>query len=211
MTHTSVRTSFCVDLPTLAVMEEAVNLPFSMWSKQCHAVSWGLVQFGCVAGRVARGVCKGVAGQHSWIVVGDDCYARDAVIVDPTLWSYDTTVKGIWIGTARADRHHPHGMGNIWSVGRPPPAAEGFAHVLKGQEKLPLAARHFLEILGPLDIAGWASLARGPLQGWPAAAIIGCMCDDPELCVRVPIDVEGMITDRNPGGLYLRAVKEAAP
>jgi hypothetical protein len=39
-------------------------------------------------------------------------------------------------------------------------------------------------------------------KGWPAAEIIGPMRDTRELRTTVPIDIAGMITDRNPGGLY---------
>ena len=58
-----------------------------------------------------------LAARHSWVVLGDDCYHERALIVDPTLWSYDDTVEGVWVGSYRDRRHRPHGKGSIWNVG----------------------------------------------------------------------------------------------
>lgn len=59
-------------------------------------------------------------------------------------------------------------------------------------------------MLGPLDRRAWHLLAsQAPVLGWPAAEIIAAMDDTEELSAFVPIDRLGMLTDRNPGGLYL--------
>lgn len=179
--------------------------PMDRWHHQCHAASIAAVRSGVLPkARVARGTCRGVGGQHSWVVVGDDVYAPDAQIVDPTLWSYDSTVAGIWTGTAKNGRHVPAGgLGDIWSWGRPAPARESPIRLTPAQPLSP-DAEMFLDMLGPLDRHGWMMLAsNAPVRGWPAAEIIAAMDDTPELTAYVPIDRLGMLTDRNPGGLYL--------
>lgn len=40
-------------------------------------------------------------------------------------------------------------------------------------------------------------------QNWPAAEIIAAIDDTKALSALVPIDILGMLTDRNPSGLYL--------
>ena len=67
------------------------------WNHQCHAASLRLVKAG-VADRVARGSCKGVGLAHSWAVLGGGCYDEDATIIDPTLWSWNAKIKGVWLG-----------------------------------------------------------------------------------------------------------------
>lgn len=122
---------------TPAEFEEAVGRPLVAFRFRCHEASLALVRSGVLpeGARVARGSCPGVGGQHSWVVLGGDCYDRKAQVIDPTLWCYDNAVREIWKG--RADE------------------------------------------------------------------IIGAMYDDERLSALVPIDIVGMITDRNPGGLYL--------
>ena len=183
---------------------EAFLAPMARWSCQCHAASLALVRSGLLAGsRVARGAARGVGAQHSWVVVGHDCYAPDALIVDPTLWSYRGTPPAIWTGTAKAGIHIPHnGTGNIWTYGRPP-AAAGVAVGLTPKSPLSAQARAFLANLGPLDILGWLALLRSPVRGWPAGETVAAMADTPSLAALVPVDLLGMLTDRNPGGLYL--------
>ena len=73
----------------LAAWAEEILAPLDDWAGQCHAASLKLVRHGDLgACRVARGACRGVLGQHSWVVLGDDCYDKLATIIDPTLWSY---------------------------------------------------------------------------------------------------------------------------
>ena len=67
-----------------------IDLPFPLWANQCHGVSLALLRTGEFGpGRIARGTCKYIVGQHSWIVLGPDCYDENATIVDPTLWAHD--------------------------------------------------------------------------------------------------------------------------
>lgn len=91
--------------------------PLSRWAKRCHEASLELARH--MGGRVARGMCPATMSQHSWLVLGNDCYDPDAVIIDPTLWSYDQSVDGVWVGTARNQLHYPHGRGSIWNYGKP--------------------------------------------------------------------------------------------
>jgi hypothetical protein len=173
------------------------------WSHQCHGASIALVKSGVLGTecRVARGSCPGVGGQHSWVVLGMDCYDPEAKVIDPTLWSYDSTVDGVWIGLASERPHVPHGAGSIWQWGRPEPG---------GEEPITLAvpvsgyAESFLDMLGPLDITGWGRLfSNAPVGGWPAAEIIEAAWNTPDLKALIPIDRVGMVTTINPEGLYL--------
>lgn len=184
-----------------ARIEEVLH-PLDRWAYQCHGASVALVRSGVLPpSRVARGSCEGVGGQHSWVVLGDDCYDDDATIIDPTLWSYDTSVKGVWVGSYRDGRHTPHGKGSIWDWGRPDDPV-GPVVELTPRQPWSGAARRFLDRLGPLDQRGWTVLAHAPVEGWPAGEIIDAMCES-GMEGRVPIDIVGMVTDRNPGGLYL--------
>lgn len=179
---------------------EAVLDPLAKWSHQCHAASCAIVKAELVPeARVARGVCEGVGAQHSWVVLGD-CYADDALIIDPTLWSYDDRVEGIWTGTAKDGRHIPHGKGSIWEWGRPVHTG-GETVELEPRAPFSQEALDFLGMLGPLDRGGWARLAHAPVEGWPAGEILLAINDS--IGPLVPIDIIGMTTDTNPGGLYL--------
>ena len=182
---------------------EIIGAPFEATAQRCHSVSLAIVQSGRFPrARVARGFCRGVLGQHSWVTLGFP-YLPGVPIIDATLWSYDSTVEGVWCGRAsETGRHVPHGAGSIWDYGQPL-AADGAPVDLTPTQPLSAAARAFLELLGPLDRVGWMTLANAPVLGWPAAEIIAAMDDTPAVRALVPIDVLGMITDRNPGGLYL--------
>lgn len=70
-------------------------------------------------------------------------------------------------------------------------------------------AREFLEMAAPqgLDRDGWHALAHAPVLGWPSDEIIAAMYRTPALKLLPPIDIVGMATDLNPGGLYLRGKK----
>jgi len=187
-----------------------VLAPLDAWAHQCHAASLKLVRDGKPLGarRVARGGCKGVGGQHSWVVLSDDCYDDRAVIIDPTLWSYDASVTGVWVGTYRDGRHVPHGKGFIWDWGRPERAG-GPVVKLTPARPFSSAALGFLDLLGPLDRDGWVTLAHAPVEGWPSDEILAAIENTPGLTGRVPIDILGMATDLNPKGLYL-PIEEAA-
>lgn len=181
--------------------EEAVGAPLHEFGGRCHEASLALVKSGVLGEnvRVARGTCAGVGSQHSWVVYGDP-YEPTATIVDPTLWSYDETVNGIYVGFQNERPHIPHGSGSIWDYGRP---AHHGGETITLDAEFSDPARVFLTLLGPLDRKGWAQLAHAPVGGWPAAQIIGAMYDDERISALVPIDVVGMVTDRNPHGLYL--------
>lgn len=186
----------------IAAIEEHLA-PLEQWGCQCHAASAALVNSeGFPPARVARGACKGVGGQHSWVVLGDDCYDDDATIVDPTLWSYDKSVEGVWVGSYRDGRHTPHGKGSIWKWGRPENCLPQHAVELTPREPWSPEAEMFIGLLGPLDERGWVMLAHAPVEDWPAGEIIDAMCES-GLEAYVPVDIVGMTTDRNPGGLYL--------
>jgi hypothetical protein len=191
------------EIAVLTTASELVLGDLSTWAYQCHAASITLVKALSRPSRVARGTCPGVGGQHSWVVLGDDCYDESAIIIDPTLWSYRDDVDGIYIGPASVHGHRPHGHGTIWRYGRP---ADPTGPVIELARPVSRSARDFLSIAAPqgLDRQGWAVLANSPIGGWPAGEIIAAMDDTPELSELVPIDRLGMLTDRNPQGLYLK-------
>lgn len=193
------------DLDPEAIAAEIGHPYPDEWGGNCHGISLAIVKAGLIPGRVARGRGIGVTSQHSWIVVGADAdvYAEDAEIVDPTLFHYRDDVDGIWHGTAADGIHHPHGAGDIWSWGHPPKATEE-PIALTPSFPLSGAAESFVDLLGPLDRAGWGMLAtHAPVGGWPAAEILAAMDDTPAVAALVPIDRLGMLTQRNPDGLYL--------
>lgn len=185
----------------LPEIEEAVGEPAANWGRRCHEVSLKVLRSGLFGpGRVARGTASGVTGQHSWIILGEDCYSPRSVVVDPTIWSYGTGKPAIHV-VNNLVRHRPHGLGSIWDFGCPAPA-RGEKIPLAGHDSLSREARSFLGIAGyPLDRAGWTVLAHAPVQGWPAGEILGAMCDS-GLGVLIPIDIVGMVTSRNPENLY---------
>lgn len=182
-------------------LAEQIGIPFEKWAYRCHEISLKLLRTGFFGkGRIARGTARLVGSQHSWIVLSGDVYDPDAEIVDPTLWVYDKNLPGVWQGP-NLFQHHPAGLGNIWQYGRPlRPSGEPVA--LTPAVPLSGMAQGFLDLLGPLDLHGWHDLANGPMQGFPAGEIIAAMDDTPALRALVPIDVLGMLTRRNPGGLY---------
>lgn len=180
-----------------------IDLPVDEWTHRCHQVSLAFVRTGVFGpqARVARGSCPGVRGQHSWVSVSENCYERYSPIVDPTLWSYRDDVPKIVVATLLRYGHTPHGSGRIFEWGQP---VRGAGKVVELRPKEPLSdlAQTFLEMLGPLDYMGWARLTSAPVEDWPAGEIFAAMDDTPELRALVPIDKLGMLTDRNPEGLY---------
>lgn len=186
-------------------VEEAWGRPFATTAHQCHAVSLAIVKAKIVPnGRVARGAANGVGSQHSWVVAGDDVYDPTAWIVDATLWSYRDDVEGVvtTFNIMGGWRHTPHGYGSIWDWGQPT-AGGGKPIELTPHDELSRAARTFLDLLGPLDMQGWMQLAHAPMMGWPSSEIVAAMYDTEFLRALIPIDIVGMLTDRNPQGLYL--------
>jgi len=183
------------------------------WSHQCHAAALHLVRSGALpaGSRVARGVSKHLGGQHSWVAVANeagvaDPYARNALILDPSAWSYqedDLAAPSVWIG--RRQDYAPQGSrGPDARKGLPRPA--DYADIIRpDQEALQrdyMVAVQFFAQHGSLDRRGWTALTHCRVDSYPAAAIIPLMLDTPRLAPFVPIDIAGMVTDRNPGGLY---------
>lgn len=176
-------------------LAEGALAPMKRWSKQCHAASVRLVESGVIPGaRVARGTCRMVPGQHSWVCIGDP-YADNVLILDPTLWSYTGVAAEVWVGERKRFNHRPFGYGNIFAWGRPPNCK------LKQAVSLPepeggwtSAAKTFLEMLGPIDMDGWRILAHAPVQGWPATEIMTQMCRHSEsMRMMIPVDIRGMV------------------
>lgn len=187
--------------PTLAEFEAALG-PHEEWAHKCHEVSLKAVRSGLVGpSRVARGTCVHVRGQHSWVVLGDDCYNLDAALIDLTLWSYAPSFDVVWTGTYRAGLHTPHGQGNIFTAYRPPSPTDT---PIELTPTVPFSgeAQAFLRLVGPLDYTGWHVLIHSPVGGWPSAEIIAAAADTDELKALVPIDILGMLTDRNPSDVY---------
>jgi hypothetical protein len=192
----------------IAIPETVRNLaltlgrdPRDTWHN-CHGVSLAIVQSGLWPGaRVARGWAKGVSSQHSWAVVGDP-YDKDAYIIDGTLWSYDDSVPGVWQGSLRDGIHVPHGAGHFMTGTPPQHYGEQTIHL--NTLGLSTKARRFLDTIGaPFDYRGWSEVAHLPVEGWPAGEILSAMDDTPALAALVPIDRLGMLTDKNPAGVYL--------
>ncbi len=171
------------------------------WAKRCHECSLAIVRSGLLPdnARVARGWCGSVDSQHSWVVLGNP-YGENTPIIDGTLWSYTNQAPRLFFNPKGNLQYTPHGAGSIWDYGRPDDR-NGEVITLAGLSK---TAKDFLDIAGPLglDYMGWSVLAHAPVGGWPAKEIISAMYDDDRLSALVPIDVVGMITDKNPDELY---------
>lgn len=176
------------------------------WAKKCHQASLAFVNSPQApdGARVARGWCKGVSSQHSWVALGSP-YDPSTVIIDPTLWSYQNTDPVVYIGTTESlgFGHRPHGDGSIWDYGCPV-CGDGEPVFLEGLDS---EAEMFLSMINPkgLDREGWGNLLRSPVIGWPAKPIIEAAYKDERLTCLIPIDIVGMVTDLNPQGLYMRA------
>ncbi len=173
--------------------------PVTGWENRCHEISLAVLRTGLFGrGRVARGFHSLVRGQHSWIVLGDDCYDPDATLVDPTITACDGE---IYVGLNGDDGHRPHGGGSCFDADMPS-GHGGPVIALTPVTPLSPAAARFLCMLGPLDLRGWGEVAHMPVRDWPAAEIITAMLDTPGLGALIPVDIAGMVTDRNPGNLY---------
>jgi len=179
---------------------------FDDFAHDCHSVSWALIRSGLLGEggptlRVARGACRGVGGQHSWVVLGHP-YNRKATIVDLTLWSYDKTKPRIWVGTMRDGLHRPKGYQLIFDG--PKPGTGGDTPITLNTEGLSTDARWFVERFGPLDYRGWGALwSQCGMLGWPAGEVLEAFLTQyPDMTALVPIDIVGMLTDRNPQDTY---------
>lgn len=191
-------------------IEEALGVPLSGFYHDCHNASLRIVRTGVFGpARVARGMASGMFSQHSWIVAGEadlltgrpDPYDASAVIVDPTLWSYQGVKPYVHFGKNSMKTHVPHGSGSIWAHGHPENCDPAAAVELDWKEPPSKVAQAFIEALGPLDKRGWVELAHYPVQGGPSGEFITAIADTFGE-VQVPVDILGMTTGRNPGGLY---------
>jgi hypothetical protein len=187
-------------------MEPSFYQDFDDFAQQCHSVSLGLVRSGLLGEggpslRVARGACFGVGGQHSWVVMGHP-YDDRAIIVDLTLWSYSPHQPRIWLGSIQSGLHKPKGYGMIYDGPRPQPRGGDIIEV--DTAGMSLEAQHFLKVIGPLDYRGWGALwSHSGMLGWPAQEILEAFLDqNPKMEALVPIDIVGMVTDRNPQEIY---------
>lgn len=189
---------------TPADVEALTGRTLDSFAHNCHVASLALVRVG-VGQRVLRGSCPGIIGQHSWVLVSGTVYSPDAVIIDPTLWSYRDDVDGIFEGPAGVYPHVPHGAGSLFSAGPPPPPRTGILRLTpEAHAGLSPEARSFLDdVIGPLDARGWMVLSNAGMGDWPAGEILTAMAATPALAAFPPIDRLGMLTDANPGGLYL--------
>lgn len=195
---------------TVHSISEKLGIPRERMTHQCHSISIAMLNAGMVpGGRVARGSARGVAGQHSWIVVGHP-YDASAQIIDSTFWSYRHDVSDVWFGTLVSGLHHPHGWASIFDS--PPPIFRSDGGEEIRLDGLSNRAEGFLKLLrertGTLDIRTWMSLFNGPMLGWPSAEIIDRAWQNDTLRPLIPIDIVGMLTDHNPGGLYLPTEKD---
>lgn len=203
-------------VPSLLTIADAIGMTLDRMAHNCHAVSHGIVQhaddLGLGVCRVARGSCRGVDSQHSWVVVGTNPYDPEAWIVDATLWSYkpDQWRHRVYVGRGyyEYEDYEPHGWAgglNIFAWGRPMEAAGDAVDLTPSFDLSPMA-RSFLDLLGPLDRTGWGQLvSTAPVSGWPSGEVTAAVDDTAALSSLVPIDRLGMLTDRNPDGLYLPA------
>lgn len=196
---------------TESTLEDILGAPLDEFAHQCHAASIQIVKSDLFEeARVARGTLRGIGGQHSWVVLGRDCYDDLAPILDVTAWSYDVIRQGgvvprLWKTTGAVAGHRPHGHGHILEWGRPC-SAGGDPIPLSDEalDDLTPAAFSWVDLMGPLDARGWMSLANAPVDGWPSDQIILAMHRTPKLRALIPVDRLGMLTDVNPGGLYLK-------
>lgn len=188
---------------------EAVGGNLAQWAKNCHAVSMQFCRSKIApeGARVARGYHKMIASQHSWVAFGDP-YGLRTQILDLSIWSYVCPESPVIVTGFNYDclmhcggEYLPKGYGDIWGYGQPV-VGDGERIRPKG---LSDEAEHFLEIFFPdgLDVQGWHGLLNSPVGGWPAKDVFECAWKDDRLKALCPIDVVGMVTDLNPGGMYL--------
>ena len=189
--------------PAIMEFAESLNLDASGWYRNCHVASLHIVQsdrfrLAFPNARVARGWAQGVDSQHSWVSTGDP-YDDDTQIFDATLCDYREDVHGIWTGKLADEIHVPHGYGFL--LPEDYPTGNG-SDIITIDAPMTHELEAFLRDVGPLDAQGWMELANGPMQGWPSPEAIRLMRANPLLRSFVPIDIAGMLTDENPGGLY---------
>lgn len=171
------------------------------FAHQCHACSLQLIRTGLLpkSARVARGWHVEIQSQHSWVAIGNP-YDPNTTIIDGTLWSYTTGDPFLHVGPSRD--YKAHGAGLIGPFRAPEPKNKVLTP--KGASKLSPAATRWLKMIAPkgMDVVGWMKLVNGPMGGWPSDEIIPVLADDNQFNGLIPIDIVGMLTDKNPGNLY---------
>lgn len=190
---------------TVGAVERAIDTPRELWQNRCHEISLALLKsnlFDGVEARMARGAGMHIGSQHSWIVTGRDVYDDKAIVVDPT-WSSTVMSKPLVMFVPNLTAHRPHGYGEFEKypphgdgeeIGPPDPSQRlsdwiKVARLANGE---------------PLDLKFWVGMVHGPMLGWPSAEVVDWLCSVSTMVAFVPIDLQGMLTDRNPNGLYLR-------
>jgi hypothetical protein len=102
--------------------------------------------------------------------------------------------------------HKPHGYGPPLMEFGCPASGGGDEIVLTPKEPWSREALFWLDMFrstaGRLDQRFWANLANGTMIGFPAGEFLAAMDDTEATRALVPIDRLGMLTDRNPEGLY---------
>jgi hypothetical protein len=184
-----------------------IGIPLDTWYGNCHDVSLAIVRAGIFHGpegqrvRVARGMADSVPGQHSWISLGDP-YFVGTRFVDPTWWAWNLDHPEITTCYMGDELYVPHGARSIWDWGKP--VSQGGPSIeLTPAEPFSRAASDFVDLLRPLDRAGWSMLANAPVLGWPAKEIFAAYATTEGLSEQsIPIDIRGMLGDDNPGDLY---------
>lgn len=180
--------------------------PPSTWGGRCHEISLSIVGSGALpeGARVARGFCRGVRGQHSWISIGDP-YDPSSWVIDPTLAVLLRGSPELFVALLRDSPHTPHGgFSDIWAYGKP--EAGGGEIIELEREGLSDEALLFLELLGPMDRSAWSTLFNAPIRGWPAGEIIERAYGDDRLPSEPNVEARGSILlDREPEMMKLDA------
>jgi hypothetical protein len=90
-----------------------------------------------------------------------------------------------------------------------PTRGEGPDIPLDAYDRLGRAAQMYMDLVLPLDYKGWCNFATHlGVLGWPAQQVVEAMYAQSNLRWALPIDLIGMVTDINPGGLYLKGEED---
>lgn len=194
-------------IPTLERIEEEIG-PLEGYREDCHRASLAIVKSGMFnTARVARGYLAELGMiQHSWVVLGSDCYRPRAQVLDVTAWSYDENLPKVLVRPNLVGGHVPHGYGYWQHVPQELWPRHYGGPTIYPKCQLSDVSRKFLGQFTDrgFDIRGWHAVAKLPVLGWPSKEIIEAMLMTRALKALVPIDIAGMVTNRNPGYLYLK-------
>ena len=156
-------------------------------------------------------MCSGVGSQHSWVVLSGrpgSMFEKKVPILDPTLWTYRDDVEGLYFNTAGGTPWHtPKGAGDLWDFSCPQSVG---GDELIPREPITGGATAFLAFLkaqvgGPLSYGWWMRFfSQCPMANPPILReLIDACYRDERIRGTIPIDIVGMLTDHNPGGLYM--------